>query len=442
MVAVPQPSPSSVFAARRKALMDAIGPDAVAVVRSLPERLRNGDSHYPFRQHSDVLYLTGFAEPDTTVILRPGAATDRVVMFVRPRDPAMEVWDGRRAGVEGATRDYGADVAYPASELATRLPELICNVDELHYAIGLDEDTDLLIARTVARLRKLEKRGQRPPRAIVDPRAALHELRLRKGPEELHALRKAAAISADAHVAAMRQGRPGTFEYELEATIDYAFRSRGGAGPGYGTIVGAGENATILHYVENRCAIADGDLVLIDAGCEYNHYTADITRTWPASGRFTAPQRRVYELVLGVQKSAIELAAPGVTLDDIHQHCVRALTAGMIELGLLTGTVDERVADAAYKRYYMHLTSHWLGLDVHDAGAYTRGGKPRPLEPGMVITVEPGLYIAADDETAPAELRGIGVRIEDDVLITADGRENLTAACPKEIADLEAICRG
>lgn len=440
MVAVPQPAPSSIYAARRQALMEAIGPAGVVVVRSLPERVRNGDSHYAFRQQSDVLYLTGFAEPDTTVILRPGAEQDRVVMFVRPRDPAMEVWDGRRAGLEGAKALYGADAAYPAAELATRLPELICNFEELHYAVGLDEDTDLLIARTVARLRKTEKRGQRPPRAIVDPRAALHELRLRKAPDELHALRKAAAISCDAHVAAMRQGRPGTFEYELEATIDYTFRSRGGAGPGYGTIVGAGENATVLHYVENRCAVADGDLVLVDAGCEYNHYTADITRTWPANGRFTPAQRKVYELVLAVQKSAIELAAPGVTLDEIHQHCVRGLTAGMIELGLLTGTVDERVADLAYKRFYMHLTSHWLGLDVHDAGAYTVGGKPRPLEPGMVITVEPGLYIAADCEDAPAELRGIGVRIEDDILITADGRENLTAACPKDVADLEAIC--
>jgi Xaa-Pro aminopeptidase len=446
MVALPAPAPrdpspsTDLYAARRRALAAMLGPAAVLVVRSLPERLRNGDAHYAFRQHSDVLYLTGFAEPDTTVVFRPGA-DEPLVLFVRPRDPAMEVWDGRRAGLEGARARYGADASYPASELATRLPDLIANHEELHYAVGLDEDTDLLIARTVARLRRTEKRGQRPPRAIVDPRVALHELRLRKGPDELHALRKAAAISSDAHIAAMRQGRPGTFEYELEATINYTFRSRGGAGPGYGSIVGTGENATILHYVENRCAIADGDLVLIDAGCEYNHYTADITRTWPASGTFTPAQRDVYALVLAVQKSAIAMTRPGVTLDDLHQHCVRALTAGMIELGLLTGTVDERIADAAYKRYYMHLTSHWLGLDVHDAGAYTTDGKPRPLEPGMVITIEPGLYIAPDDEAAPAHLRGIGIRIEDDVLVTADGCENLTAACPKEIADLEAACR-
>ena len=431
----------AVFAARRKAYMEALGPDAVAVVYSLPERLRNGDSHYHFRQHSDVLYLTGFAEPATTVILRPGAESEKVVMFVRPRDPEMETWDGRRAGIDGAKEIYGADAAYPAAELDQRLIELIANCEELHYALGLDDEMDLRVAGALARLRKMEKRGKRPPRAVVDPRAALHEQRLHKSPEELAILRKAATISSEAHVAAMRAGRPGSFEYEIEATINYTFRRHGGAGPGYGTIVGAGENATILHYVENRCAVADGDLVLVDAGCEYDHYTADITRTWPASGTFSGAQRAVYDLVLDVQKSAVAAAKPGATLDDLHQLCVRKLTQGMIDLGLLEGTVDARVEDLAYKKYYMHGTSHWLGMDVHDVGAYTRGGTPRPLEPGMVITVEPGLYIAADATGVPDRLRGIGVRIEDDVLITADGCENLTAACPKEVADVEAICR-
>jgi|JI10StandDraft_1071094.scaffolds.fasta_scaffold44951_5 Xaa-Pro aminopeptidase len=436
------PGSADPFAARRRALAEAIGPGAVCVVRSLPERIRNGDSHYRFRQQSDVLYLTGFAEPDAAVVLRPGADGDRFIMFVPPRDPDMEIWNGRRAGVEGARARYGADAAYPSSEFATKLPELIANCDELHYALGLDDATDLLIARTIARLRKTEKRGQRPPRAVVDPRVALHELRLHKDPAEVHALRKAAAIAGEAHVLAMRQGRPGTFEYELEATLDHTFRSRGGDGPGYGTIVGAGENATILHYVDNRCAIADGDLVLVDAGGEYHGYTADITRTWPANGRFSPAQRRVYERVLAVQIATIGKARPGVTLDELHQFAIRGLTEAMVELGLLAGPVDDRIADASYKRFYMHLTSHWLGLDVHDAGAYTVGGKPRPLAPGMVITVEPGLYIAADAPDVPAEYRGIGVRIEDDVLITEDGHEVLTASCPKEVADLEAICGG
>jgi Xaa-Pro aminopeptidase len=430
----------AIFAARRDAYMQALGPSAVAVVRSLPERLRNGDAYHRFRQHSDLVYLTGFLEPDTTLVLRPGAGTERVVMFVRPRDPEMETWDGRRAGLEGAKEVFGADAAYAHTELPARLWELIANNEELHYSLGLDPEMDQLIGAALVKLRKLEKRGKRPPRAVVDPRAALHELRLHKRPEELAALRKAAAISCDAHVLAMGMGRPGVFEHEVEALINYTFRARGGAGPGYGTIVGAGENATILHYTANRCAIAGGDLVLVDAGCEYDHYTADITRTWPASGRFTPAQRRVYDAVLATQKSAVAMVRPGITIDDIHNHCVQQLTEAMLSLGLLTGTAAERVADQGFRKYFMHGTSHWLGLDVHDVGAYTREGKPRPLEAGMVITVEPGLYVALDDQTAPAELRGIGIRIEDDIAITADGHEVLTAACPKEAEDIERAC--
>lgn len=431
----------AIYAARRDAYMQSLGPGAVAVVRSLPERLRNGDAHYAFRQHSDLIYLTGFLEPEATLVLRPGAETERVVMFVRPGDPEAELWDGRRAGIEGAKQRYGADAAYPAAELPARLWELIANRDELHYSLGLDDDMDRLIGAALVKLRKLEKRGKRPPRVVVDPRVGLHELRLHKRPEELAALATAAQISCDAHVLAMGAGRPGVHEHELEALVNHTFRSRGGNGPGYNTIVGAGDNATILHYIDNRSAIGDGDLVLIDAGCEYQHYTADITRTWPASGRFTAPQRRVYDAVLATQKSAIAMARPGITLDDIHNHCVQRLTEAMIELGLLTGKVEDRIADQGYRKYFMHGTSHWLGLDVHDAGAYTRDGKPRPLEPGMVITVEPGLYIAAAASDAPAELRGIGVRIEDDVVITDGGHEVLTAACPKEVEELEHACR-
>lgn len=431
----------AVYSARRDALMQALGEKSVAIVRSLPERLRNGDAFHRFRQQSDVLYLTGFVEPDTTLVIRPGAEAERVVMFVRPRDPEMETWDGRRAGVEGAVQKYGADAAYPAAELASRLGELIANFEELHYALGIDDEMDTLVAGTIARLRRTEKKGKRPPRAVIDPRVALHELRVHKRPEELAALRKAGAISCDAHLAAMAAGRPGVFEHELEAVINYTFRKRGSDGPGYAPIVGAGANATILHYVENRCAIADGDLVLVDAGCEVEHYTADITRTWPANGRFTPPQRKVYELVLATQKSAIDLVKPGATLDEVHDHCVKRLTEGMIELGLLNGTADERIEDKAYRKFYMHGTSHWLGLDVHDVGAYTRDGKPRALEAGMVVTIEPGLYIAIDAPDVPDELRGIGVRIEDDIVVAVNGHEVLTAACPKEIEAIENACR-
>nr|HEX4316537.1 Xaa-Pro aminopeptidase [Kofleriaceae bacterium] len=432
----------AVFAARRAAVMRAIGPTAVAIVSSQPERLRNGDAHYLFRQASDVFYLTGFVEPETTLVLRPGADTERVVMFVRPRDPDAEVWDGRRAGVDGARDTYGADAAYPVGELRTRLPDLIANFDELHYGLGVDDAMDHVVTSAIARLRKLEKRGQRPPRAVVDPRVALHELRLFKHPEELAALRTAATITAEAHLLAMQAGKPGVRESELDAILAYTFRRHGGNGPGYSSIVGTGANATVLHYVDNAATIADGDLVLVDAGCEFEHYTADVTRTWPASGAFTKPQRAVYDVVLRAQLGAIALAKPGATLDDLHQHCVRALTAGMIELGLLAGALDDRVADQSYRRFFMHGTSHWLGLDVHDAGAYTQSGKARPLAPGMVITVEPGLYIAADADGVPAELRGIGVRIEDDVLVTDAGHEVLTSACVKDPDAIERELRG
>ena len=429
----------AVFAARRAALMEAIGPDAIAIVRSLPERLRNGDAFHPFRQASDVVYLTGFVEPETTLVIRPGAKTDRVVMFVRPRDPELETWDGRRAGLEGAKERYGADAAYPSHELEAKLPELVANVDEWHVGLGIDDALDALVARTLAKLRRTEKKGKRPPRAIVDPRVALHELRLKKRPEELAALREAAKISSDAHIEAMKLGRPGASEHELEAVINYTFRKRGGGGPGYSTIVGAGVNATILHYIENKCRIADGDLVLVDAGCEFDHYTADITRTWPANGKFSPAQRDVYDLVLRTQVAAIAMAKPGATLEQIHEYCVRSLTEGMVALKLLTGSVDDLISDQSYRKFYMHGTSHWLGLDVHDAGAYTRGGKARVLEPGMVITIEPGLYIASDAPNVPDALRGIGVRIEDDLAITSGAPEVLTAACPKQIAELEAI---
>ncbi|MEM9490835.1 MAG: Xaa-Pro aminopeptidase [Myxococcota bacterium] len=430
----------AIYAARRERYMETIGRDAVALIHSPPESVRNGDVHYPFRQSSDLLYLTGFAEPEATLILRPGADEERVVMFVRPRDKEREIWDGRRAGVDGAKQHYGADEAYPIAELDERLIQLIANVDELYYSVGIDPAFDRTVCDAVAHLRRMEKRGRRAPRAIVDPRVVLHEMRLHKSADELAVMRRACEISAEAHIEAMKAARDGGFEYELEALIDYTFRRRGGTGRGYNTIVGAGENATILHYTENDCPLRDGQLVLIDAGCEYRSYTADITRTFPVSGRFSPAQRRVYEVVLRAQKSAIAMARPGVTLDEIHDHCVAELTAGMIELGLLDGAVEERIEDKAYRQFYMHRTSHWLGMDVHDVGAYTERGTPRPLAPGMIITIEPGLYIAADSEDVADEYKGIGVRIEDDILITEGGCDNLTAAAPKECDEIEALC--
>jgi Xaa-Pro aminopeptidase len=296
------------------------------------------------------------------------------------------------------------------------------------------------VARVLNELRAGARQGKRAPDAIVEPGRIVHELRLVKEPGEIAKLRKAAEITAEAHLAAMRDGAAGRREHQVQAEIEYAFRRRGGSGPGYGTIVATGPNSTILHYRAGDAMLADGQVCLVDAGGELEWYTADVTRTFPVSGEFTEPQRRLYELCLAAQKEAVELVRPGVTIEEIHDFTVRKLTEGLIGMGLLQGTPEERIADKAYRKYYMHRTSHWLGMDVHDVGDYHVEGKPRPLVPGMVLTVEPGLYVAEDDETAPAELRGVGIRIEDDVLVTAEGRENLTAAVPKEVAEVEAAC--
>lgn len=430
------------FARRRAAYINALGPRACAILTSPPEARRNGDVTFPFRPSSDLYYLTGFGEPDTVLVVRPGATSEETVLFVRPRDPEREVWDGRRAGTDGAIADYGIAASYPIAELGERLPGLMTGFDEVHYTTGIDPDFDARLLAMLANLRARERKGGKAPRRIVDHVATLHEMRLIKQPEEIALLRTAAAITAEAHLAAMKLAAPGISEHQLEAVIDYTFRRRGGVGPGYPSIVGSGDNTTILHYIENSATVSDGDLVLIDAGCEVAFYTADVTRTYPATGQFSGPQRAIYEVVLDAQIAAIDMTRPGLTLDAIHEACTRKLVAGMIDLGLLSGSVDERLADDSYKKFYMHRTSHWLGMDVHDAGSYlSDGGEPRPLAPGMVITIEPGIYVARDAENVPDAFRGIGVRIEDDLLITEAGVENLTAAIPKTVADLEAACR-
>jgi len=363
-----------------------------------------------------------------------------MVMFVRPRDPEREIWDGRRAGVAGAKSDFGADEAHPASELRKLLPELIANTEELHYSLGGNASFDKVMVQTISALRTRERRGLRPPKRIVDPRFELHEMRLYKEPDEIATLRKAAAITCEAHRAAMATAAPGGTEYELEALVNYTFRRRGGSGPGYTTIVGGGANATVLHYIENSEPLGDGDLVLIDAGCELDCYTADVTRTFPVNGKFSAPQRALYEIVLAAEEASIEATKPGATIEEIHAKSVEVLTEGLVSLGILEGPASERIEDDSYKRFYMHRTSHWLGLDVHDAGTYTNDGEHRKLSAGMVITVEPGLYIAADDETVAAEYRGIGIRIEDDVLVTESGNDVLTTDAPKSIEAVEAAC--
>ncbi len=425
----------------RQRLLQALGTDAALIFGSA-HHPRNGDSEYRYRPDSDVLYLTGWEEPEVAILLRPGA-DHPFVMFVLPRDPTKEVWAGRRAGVEGAKERFGADAAFPFSALPEQLPGLLQGHRTLHYRFADNAEYDQLVAAAIRSARRTAKNnGLDVPDAFIDPARTMHELRLLKSAEELALLRRAAGITDEAFRAAMAATAPGVHEFELEAIIEGTFRRRGGKGPGYATIVGGGDNATILHYSSNRDPLRDGTLVCVDAGCEYGWYTADVTRTWPVSGRFTGPQRDLYEVVLAAQLAAIDAVRVGGTFLDIHDVATRVLTEGMVDLGLLEGDVDGLIESGAQKRYYMHGTGHWLGLDVHDVGTYVFGGSSRALEPGMVLTVEPGLYIAADDEDAPEHFRGVGIRIEDDVLVTDGDPDVLTGMIPKSVDAIEAAVHG
>jgi Xaa-Pro aminopeptidase len=426
-----------VFAQRRQQFMERIGAGAVAIIGGKRQSVRNSDVEHRFRQTSDMWWLTGFTEPEALAVIAPGKPQP-FTLFVRPRDPERETWTGRRAGVEGARERFGADAAFAVEAVAAELPRLIDGADEVLFVPGEDADLDRLILSAIAHTRASERRGMRAPRRIGDLRWTLHELRLVKDDDALAKLRRAVAVTREAHVGAMRAARDGVHEYEIEALIDYTFRKAGGF-PGYGTIVGGGDNATILHYVDNDRPLRRGDLLLIDAGGEIDGFTADVTRTYPVGARFSPAQRRCYELVLAVEKSCIAAVRPGNDIERIHEQAIDLLTRGMIELGLLEGEPAELIEKGAYKRFYMHRTSHWLGMDVHDVGIYAPDGKSRPLAPGIVLTIEPGLYVAAETANVPDEYRGIGIRVEDDILVTADGHENLTITIPKEIDDLEAL---
>ncbi len=414
-----------------------MGDGAVAVIQGAGRVQRSNDTDFPFRQNSDFWYLTGFDHPHAVAVLRTDGGP-AYSLFVEPRDPEMETWNGYRPGVEGAVADYGADQAHPNDELLGKLPELVGGARRVFHVLGIDATLDDKLFHTLHELRLRSRRGVNPPDDITDPRGILHEMRLHKSADEIATMREAADISREGHHEAARLAHAGHNEYELEAVLDYTFRRRGASGPAYSSIVGGGANATILHYVQNDQPLVDGELLLIDAGCELRGYASDVTRTYPIGGHFGAPHRDVYQAVLEGQLAALEAARPGACLETIHKAAVRQLVEGMIELRLLEGDVDARVEDESFRRYYMHGTSHWLGLDVHDVGNYTLDGKSRPLEPGMAFTVEPGIYVPADDEKAPEALRGIGVRIEDDVVVTEDGHENLTAAIPKSPEDVEA----
>ncbi len=415
-------------------------PGSIALFLGAGLARRSNDTHFPFRQDSDFHYLTGFDHPNAAAVLRTDGGP-AYTLFVEPRDRDAETWTGYRPGVEDAVAEFRADAAHPHDELLDTIPALLARARRVYHVLGRDARVDAKISETVESSRLRSRTGATPPEAIVDPRAIVHELRLFKEPEELDLMRRAAEISREGHEAAAKLAMGGVYEYELAAVLDYTFRRRGGAGPAYESIVGGGANATILHYVSNDKPLRDGDLVLIDAGCEVAGYASDVTRCYPAGGRFGAAARDVYEIVLAAQQAALDVSQPGKTLDEVHDAALRSLVQGMIDLKLLAGSVDAAIESGTYKSFYMHRTSHWLGLDVHDVGSYSVDGKPRPLAPGIVLTVEPGLYIPVHEEQAPAKLRGIGVRIEDDILVTASGHENLTAAIPKRVADIEALYR-
>jgi Xaa-Pro aminopeptidase len=432
-------SPTLPFERRRHRYMDAIGAGSAAIFPAAPESVRSNDVEYRYRQSNDIYYLTGFREPGAVCLLLPGHPKDEFVLFVRPRDPERETWTGRRAGVEGAMAQYGASVAYPIDEIDQTIPAYLAECERVYYSFGRDEAFNQRVMGWMRGAQQARPRTGAGPTAILDAREALHEMRLHKEPEEIECLRQAIAITADAHVSAMRSARAGMREYEVEALVEYTFRRGGGAGPAYPSIVAAGSNATILHYTTNDCVMGAGDLLLLDAGAEFDGYCADVTRTFPIGPRFEARQRALYEIVLDAQLAAIDMIRPGVKFDEVHQRAVEVLCQGLLELKLLSGELAEIREKELYKPFYMHRTSHWLGLDVHDVGAYKKGADSRVLEPGMVLTVEPGIYVGDMVDDVAADWRGLGVRIEDDVLVTTDGHEVLSAAVPKAVDVLESL---
>ena len=415
--------------------------EGVALLFAPPAQALGWDLHHRYRPDPDLRYLTGFPEPETVAVL--DADRRHVTLFVRPKDRERETWEGRRAGPDGARRDFGADAAFPLAELTRRLPDLVRRHAVLHHAIGVSETGDRLVADLLARFRREARHPKRGPVVVKDPTEILHEMRLVKEPEEIAALSRSAAVAARAHRDAMRAAAPGRYEYELAAALERRFVAEGASGPAYPSIVASGVNATILHYDENRRRIAPGDLILVDAGCEVDGYASDITRTFPASGRFTGPQRRLYDAVLAAQGAAIAKAVAGARYTEVHDAAREVLLDALLDLGLLRGRRAVLKKKNAAQRFCLHNTSHWLGLDVHDRGRYLdEKGKPRRLVPGMVLTVEPGLYVRPDETNVPKEYLGLGVRIEDDVLVTGTGPRVLTGGAPKEPAELRTSVGG
>jgi Xaa-Pro aminopeptidase len=428
----------SEFERRRHTLMRMMGRGSIAIIPAGPVRIRNNDVEYPYRQDSDFHYLTGFPEPESVAVLVPGREAAEYVLFVRDRDPLRETWDGRRAGPAGAVERYGADDAFPITDIDEILPGLLENRDRVYYAMGTHPEFDQRVLGWLAVLRGQARSGKHPPQEMVALDHVLHDMRLYKSREELSLMREAGRIAARAHLRAMRFCQPGRNEYEIAAELLHEFH-RHGAGTSYEPICGGGANSCILHYRENDAVLREGDLLLVDAGCEYRMYASDITRTWPVNGTFTPAQRAVYEVVLDAQRAAIAKTQPGNHWNEPHDAAVHAITQGLVRLGLLKGRVPSLIREEAYRKFFMHRTGHWLGMDVHDVGDYKVGDQWRVLEPGMVMTVEPGIYIPEGTRGVPKRFWNIGIRIEDDVAVVAGGHEILTDDVPREAEQIEAV---
>ena len=426
------------FARRRRQLMRIMGRDGIAIVPAAPVRHRNSDVEYPYRQDSDFHYLTGFGEPDSVAVLVPGRAAAEYILFVRDRDPERETWDGRRAGPGGAVERYAADDAFPISDMDEILPGLLENRERVYYAMGTHPEFDQRVLGWLQGLRNQARNGKHPPQEMIALDHVLHDMRLYKSRVELGLMRESARIAAAAQLRAMRHCRPGRYEYEIAAELLHEYR-RHNADASYQPICGGGANSCILHYRENDAPLRDGDLLLVDAGCEYQYYASDITRTYPVNGRFTAAQRDVYEVVLEAQRAAIAKVKPGNHWNQPHDAAVQAVTHGLVSIGLLKGRVAKLIRDGAYRRFFMHRTGHWLGLDVHDVGDYKVGEEWRVLEPGMAMTVEPGIYIPAGSRGVPKRFWNCGIRVEDDVVVTAEGCEVLTDDVPRTPDEIEAV---
>ena len=427
------------YAKRRSRLLKQMGPNSMAILPTATEKIRNRDVHYPFRPDSDFFYMTGFSEPEAVMVLVKEKSKSRFILFCRQRDREREIWDGHRFGPEGAIEHFGADEAYEITQLHYKLGEWMSGVDQIYYSLGHDLEFDQVLTQQAESLRSQSRSGVNEPSQFISLSQIIHQLRLVKSASEIKLMQQAANIAAEAHIQAMQACKPGMNEYEIDAELTHCFMKHGSRSPAYPSIVAGGKNACILHYIENNDVLNNGDLLLIDAGAEYENYASDITRTFPVNGKFSPEQRALYDLVLEAQLAAIKKVKPGATYNAHHDAAVRVLTKGLVKLGLLKGDYKQLIKDGAYRDFYMHRTGHWLGMDVHDVGPYKQGQQWIKLRPGMVLTVEPGLYIAPDCRKVAKRWRGIGIRIEDDVVVTRTGNKVISASAPKHADNIEAI---